>query len=202
MPNYLLFLFPILAYLLGSISSAILLHRLYHLPDPRTLGSKNPGAVNTFRNGHTKIALCVFIFDVLKGMLPVWIAYRLGLPLFYVSLTALASCIGHAYPVFFNFKGGKCVATALGAVAPIGFDLSGLMIATWLIVLILSGYSSLASIVAAVAAPIYIWWFRPEYTFAVAMLSCLIIWRHHENLERLWRRQEPKIFSKSKNDNY
>lgn len=192
MPIYFVIVFPLLAYLLGSLSGAIIFSHIFKLPDPRTIGSGNPGAANIFRTGKVFFAILVFIFDLLKGMIPVWLAYRLDLPLFYVSLTALAVCIGHIYPVFFQFRGGKGVATALGTIAPIGFDLSGLILATWIITLFLSGYASLASVITAVLAPIFIWWFRPEYTFPVAVLACLVIWRHHENLERLWKGEEPK----------
>lgn len=191
---FLMVLFPITAYLLGSLSSAILFSKAFKLPDPRTIGSGNPGAANILRTSKGYIAFLVFICDLLKGMLPVWLAYRLELPLMYVSMTAIAASLGHIYPIFFQFKGGKGVATALGAIAPIGWDLSGIMLLTWIVTLLVAGYSSLASVITAVLAPIYIWWFKPEYTFPVAILSCLIIWRHHENLERLWKGQEPKLF--------
>ncbi|MCX2944176.1 glycerol-3-phosphate 1-O-acyltransferase PlsY, partial [Rahnella perminowiae] len=137
----------IFAYLCGSISSAILVCRVARLPDPRTAGSGNPGATNVLRLGGRLAAAAVLIFDVLKGMLPVWLAYRLNIPPMYLGLTAIAACLGHIYPVFFRFKGGKGVATAFGAIAPIGWDLTGLMTGTWLLTVLLSGYSSLGAIV-------------------------------------------------------
>lgn len=188
----------IFAYLCGSISSAILVCRVARLPDPRTQGSGNPGATNVLRIGGRTAAAAVLIFDVLKGMLPVWLAYRLNIPPIYLGLTAIAACVGHIYPVFFRFKGGKGVATAFGAIAPIGWDLTGLMTGTWLLTVLLSGYSSLGAIVSALIAPFYVWWFKPQFTFPVAMLSCLILLRHHDNIQRLWRRQETKIWDKWK----
>ncbi len=188
----------IFAYLCGSISSAILVCRVAGLPDPRTQGSGNPGATNVLRIGGRVAAATVLIFDVLKGMLPVWLAYSLNIPPMYLGLTAIAACVGHIYPVFFRFKGGKGVATAFGAIAPIGWDLTGLMTGTWLLTVLLSGYSSLGAIVSALIAPFYVWWFKPQFTFPVAMLSCLILLRHHDNIQRLWRRQETKIWDKWK----
>jgi glycerol-3-phosphate acyltransferase PlsY len=188
----------IFAYLCGSISSAILVCRVARLPDPRTAGSGNPGATNVLRLGGRLAAASVLIFDILKGMLPVWLAYRLNIPPMYLGLTAIAACLGHIYPVFFHFKGGKGVATAFGAIAPIGWDLTGLMMGTWLLTVLLSGYSSLGAIVSALIAPFYVWWFKPEFTFPVAMLSCLILLRHHDNIQRLWRGQEGKIWDKLK----
>lgn len=188
----------IFAYLCGSISSAILVCRVAGLPDPRTQGSGNPGATNVLRIGGRTAAAAVLIFDVLKGMLPVWLAYRLNIPPMYLGLTAIAACVGHIYPVFFRFKGGKGVATAFGAIAPIGWDLTGLMTGTWLLTVLLSGYSSLGAIVSALIAPFYVWWFKPQFTFPVAMLSCLILLRHHDNIQRLWRRQETKVWDKWK----
>ncbi|OUY18741.1 acyl-phosphate--glycerol-3-phosphate O-acyltransferase [Yersinia pestis subsp. microtus bv. Altaica] len=186
----------IFAYLCGSISSAILVCRVARLPDPRTHGSGNPGATNVLRIGGRTAAVAVLLFDILKGMLPGWIAYLLHIPPLYFGLTAIAACLGHIYPVFFHFKGGKGVATAFGAIAPIGWDLTGLMTGTWLLTVLLSGYSSLGAIVSALIAPFYVWWFKPQFTFPVAMLSCLILMRHHDNIQRLWRGKEGKIWDK------
>ncbi|GKW03460.1 glycerol-3-phosphate 1-O-acyltransferase PlsY [Pectobacterium carotovorum] len=186
----------LIAYLCGSISSAILFCKIAGLPDPRQHGSGNPGATNVLRIGGKAAAATVLVFDVLKGMLPVWAAYALGVAPLYLGLTAIAACLGHIYPVFFHFRGGKGVATALGAIAPIGWDLTGLMTGTWLLTVLLSGYSSLGAIVSALIAPFYVWWFKPQFTFPVAMLSCLILMRHHDNIQRLWRGQESKIWNK------
>lgn len=131
-------------------------------------------------------------------MLPVWGAWALGLTPFWLGLVAIAACVGHIWPVFFHFRGGKGVATAFGAIAPIGLDLTGVMAGTWLLTILLSGYSSLGAIVSALIAPFYVWWFKPQYTFPVSMLSCLILLRHHDNIQRLWRRQESKIWTRVK----
>ncbi|WP_350305380.1 glycerol-3-phosphate 1-O-acyltransferase PlsY [Photorhabdus viridis] len=188
----------IFAYLCGSISSAILICRLAGLPDPRLHGSGNPGATNVLRIGGRSTAAVVLICDVLKGMVPVWLAYQLNVPPLYLGITAIAACLGHIYPIFFHFKGGKGVATAFGAIAAIGWDLMGLMTGTWLLTVLLSGYSSLGAIVSALIAPFYVWWFKPEFTFPVAMLCCLVLLRHHDNIQRLWRGQESRIWSKLK----
>lgn len=184
----------VIAYLCGSISSAILVCRLGRFPDPRQNGSGNPGATNVLRVAGKWAALSVLFFDVLKGMLPVWTAWKLQLPPPVLGLIAIAACLGHIYPLFFHFRGGKGVATAFGAIAPIGWDITGLMSGTWLLTSLLSGYSSLGAIVSALLAPFYVWWFKPQFTFPVAMLSCLILMRHHDNIQRLWRGQEKKIW--------
>ncbi|PHM72092.1 glycerol-3-phosphate 1-O-acyltransferase PlsY [Xenorhabdus kozodoii] len=188
----------IFAYLCGSISSAILICRLARLPDPRQHGSGNPGATNVLRIGGKWAALSVLVCDVLKGLIPVWLAYKLNISPFYLGITAIAACLGHIYPIFFHFKGGKGVATAFGAIAAIGWDLMGLIAGTWLLTVLLSGYSSLGAIISALIAPFYVWWFKPEFTFPVAMLSCLVLVRHHDNIQRLWRGQESRIWQKLK----
>lgn len=186
------------AYLCGSISSAVLICRLIGLPDPRRHGSKNPGATNVLRIGGKAAALAVLICDILKGMIPVWLAYYLNIPPFYLGIIAIAACLGHIYPILFRFKGGKGVATAFGSIVAIGWGLSGVVAGTWLLTVLLSGYSSLGAIVTALLAPFYVWWFKPEFTFPVAMLSCLILFRHHDNIQRLWRGQESRIWQKMK----
>ncbi|MFU2059206.1 glycerol-3-phosphate 1-O-acyltransferase PlsY [Avibacterium volantium] len=186
------------AYLLGSISSAILFCRLAGLPDPRTTGSHNPGATNVLRIGGRWAALAVLIFDILKGMLPVWAGYYLGLTQFQLGMVALAACLGHIFPIFFKFKGGKGVATAFGAIAPIGWGVDLWMLGTWLAVFLLTGYSSLSAVIAAITIPFYVWWYKPEFTFPVALVCCLLVYRHHDNIQRLWRGQEDKVWGKFK----
>lgn len=186
----------IAAYLLGSISSAVLISKLYHLPDPRTHGSGNPGATNVLRLGGKTAAILVLVADILKGMIPVWISYFFGLNPFLLGIIGIAACLGHIYPIFFHFQGGKGVATALGALAPIGWDLSGSLISIWILSLTLTGYSSLASLITALAAPLMTWMVKPEYTMPVAMLSCLILFRHQDNIRRLLDGDEKKIWRK------
>lgn len=187
----------ILAYLLGSISSAVLICRVCHLPDPRTQGSKNPGATNVLRVGGKWAAIAVLLCDILKGMLPVWASYFLNIQPLMLGFIGLAACLGHIYPLFFHFKGGKGVATALGTMAPIGLDLTGMVMATWVITFFFSRYSSLAAVVTSLLAPFYTWMVKPQYTIPVAMLSCLIIFRHYQNIKRLIDGSEPKVRSKS-----
>ena len=190
------FAMTILAYLVGSISSAILICKLLGLPDPRTTGSKNPGATNVLRLSNPPTAVAVLLFDVLKGGLPVWGAYFLGIPPWALGIIGVAACLGHMYPIFFHFKGGKGVATALGAIAPIGLDLTGMIMGTWLLVAFLFRYSSLAAIVTVLVTPFYAWMVKPQYTLPVAMLCCLIVLRHHQNIRRLLDGSEPKLGQK------
>ncbi len=183
----------IFAYLCGSIPSAILICRMTRLPDPRKQGSGNPGATNVLRMGSPGGAVAVLILDLLKGMLPVSIAWFLHIPSFYLGPVAIAACLGHIYPVFFRLSGGKGVATAFGAMLPLGLDSSALVAGTWLLTVLLSGYSSLGAIISALLAPVYVWWLKPQFTFPVAMLSCLILLRHQENIQRLWHREEHRL---------
>lgn len=186
------------AYLLGSISSAVLVSKLFRLPDPRLHGSGNPGATNVLRLGGKFPAVLVLLFDILKGTIPVWGSYFLQIEPLYLGIIAICACLGHIFPLFFGFKGGKAVATAFGAMMPIGLDLAGLLIASWIIIVALSGYSSLAAILTVTLAPIFTWFIKPLYTIPVLMLSILIILRHRENITRLWRGKESKVWDKSK----
>ncbi|MBD1567144.1 glycerol-3-phosphate 1-O-acyltransferase PlsY [Vibrio sp. S12_S33] len=181
------------AYLLGSISSAVLICRVLRLPDPRDVGSNNPGATNVLRIGGKKAAIAVLLFDMLKGTIPVWVGYYLGIDPILLGLVAITACLGHMYPIFFHFKGGKGVATALGAIAPIGLELTGLIMLTWIVVALLFRYSSLAALVTVLLAPFYTWLIKPQYTLPVAMLCCLIVFRHHQNIKRLFAGTEPKV---------
>ncbi|GAK84662.1 acyl-phosphate:glycerol-3-phosphate O-acyltransferase PlsY [Vibrio ponticus] len=152
------------AYLLGSISSAVLICRVLRLPDPRNVGSNNPGATNVLRIGGRKAAVSVLLCDMLKGTIPVWSGYYLGIDPLMLGLAAIAACLGHMYPLFFHFKGGKGVATALGAIAPIGLDLTAMVIATWIVVAFIFRYSSFAALVTVLLAPMYTWMIKPQYT--------------------------------------
>ncbi|WP_440874610.1 glycerol-3-phosphate 1-O-acyltransferase PlsY [Thalassotalea sp. PLHSN55] len=185
----------ILAYFIGSISSAVLLCKITNLPDPRTVGSKNPGATNVLRLGNKFLAALVLFLDILKGTIPVWSAYFLAIEPVYLGIIAIAACLGHMYPIFFNFQGGKAVATAFGVLLPIGLDLGALLIVTWLFVAKTTKYSSLAAIVTVSLAPFYTWLIKPDYVYAVLMLSTLIIIRHKDNIVRLLKGTESKISS-------
>ncbi|MEP1444801.1 MAG: glycerol-3-phosphate 1-O-acyltransferase PlsY [Paraglaciecola sp.] len=184
-------------YLVGSISSAILVCRLFKLGDPRAQGSGNPGATNVLRLGGKLPAIFVLTFDVLKGTVPVWASYYLGLEPINLAFVAVMACLGHMYPLFFGFSGGKAVATAFGAILPLGLDLAAILIVTWVIVARLTHYSSLAAIVAVSLAPFFTWLLKPEYSFPVAILSLLIVLRHKDNIIRLLRGRESKISQKN-----
>jgi glycerol-3-phosphate acyltransferase PlsY len=187
------------AYLLGSISSAILVCQLFNLGDPRELGSGNPGATNVFRIGGKLPATLVLTFDVLKGTVPVWASYYLGLEPFYLVMVAVSACLGHMFPLFFGFSGGKAVATAFGAIMPLGLDLAAMLIMSWATIIILTHYSSLAAILSASLAPVFTWLLKPEYPLPVAILSVLIILRHKGNIIRLYQNQEPTVWNNRKN---
>ncbi|QLE84531.1 glycerol-3-phosphate 1-O-acyltransferase PlsY [Shewanella sp. Scap07] len=188
----------IAAYLAGSISSAVLVCRLRGLPDPRTDGSGNPGATNVLRIGGATAAAMVLIFDMLKGALPAYLAFRLGVDAVSLGLIAIAACLGHIFPIFFHFKGGKGVATAFGAMAPIGEDLALSLIGTWIVLVLICRYSSLAAIITAILAPIYTWYFDDRFTIPVAMLSVLIVIRHRDNIHRLLNGEESRISRKKR----
>lgn len=188
----------LLAYLCGSVSSAVIVCKLFRLPDPRLHGSGNPGATNVLRLGGSFPAVLVLVFDILKGTIPVWGSYFLKIEAFYLGMIAICACLGHIYPLFFGFKGGKAVATAFGTMLPIGLDLAGLLIATWIILVGATGYSSFAAIVTVSLAPIFTWFIKPLYTIPVLMLSILIVFRHRQNLLRLWQGTESKVWDKTK----
>lgn len=180
----------LVAYLFGSVSSAILICRVFKLDDPRLRGSGNPGATNVYRLGGAVPAGLTLLFDVLKGMIPVWVAYFLGLPPMILGLVAVAACLGHIYPLYFHFQGGKAVATALGAMFPVAFEMALMLIFTWIIVFWVSRVSSLAALITVSLAPLYAFLVKPQYTVPAIMLSALIIWRHRANIIRLWQGKE------------
>lgn len=190
----------IFAYFLGSISSAILICKILHHPDPRKFGSKNPGATNILRIAGHNIAIIVLIIDILKGITPVWIGYYLNIPPSYIGIVAISVCLGHMYPIFFKFYGGKGVATAFGAITTMGIDIFIIMISTWILTIISFKYSSLASIITAIIIPCYTWYFHTQYFLPITIISSLIIIRHIDNIKRLWYHQEKKYLESLKNN--
>ena len=186
------------AYLFGSLSSAVVISQLFGLPDPRTAGSKNPGATNVYRLGGRIPALLVLVMDILKGTIPVYGSYFLGKEPIMLGVIAIFACLGHIFPLYFGFKGGKAVATAFGAMLPIGLDLAGLLILSWVAVVFFAGYSSLGALIAVSLAPLFTFLIKPLYTIPVAMLSLLIILRHKDNITRLLAGNESKIWDKGK----
>ena len=186
-------IFSVSAYFIGALNGAILLCRFKGWPDPRFHGSKNPGATNILRLHDQQAASLVLIFDILKGTIPVYIAYYMNMPPVAIGFVAIATCLGHIFPIYFNFQGGKAVATGLGILLPLGMDMTGLVLMTWIVTIALTGYASLAAIITAIAAPIYIEFIKPEFTWPVLMLSILIILRHISNIHRLIAGKEKKI---------
>lgn len=178
------------AYLIGSFSSAVIVCRLFGLDDPRFRGSGNPGTTNVYRLGGWPPATITLLLDVLKGMLPVWGSYYLGLDPMILAVVAMAACLGHIYPLYFDFKGGKAVATALGAMFPIAWEMALLLIVTWIVVFFVTRVSSLAALITVSLAPIYALIIKPQYTVPALMLAALIVWRHRTNIIRLWRGDE------------
>jgi glycerol-3-phosphate acyltransferase PlsY len=185
----------IASYLLGSISSAIIVCRLMGLPDPRTQGSQNPGATNVLRLGGKKAAAITLVGDWLKGVLPLVAGHLLGFEPLILGLAGIAAFAGHLYPVFFGFKGGKGVATALGFQVglywPIGLTIAGI----WLFVAYVLKISSLAALVAMALAPAVVWFFWPEPSLVAiqVVITLILFWRHRSNIRNLISGEEGKI---------
>jgi glycerol-3-phosphate acyltransferase PlsY len=180
-----LWLLALLAYLLGSLSFAILLSRLSGGPDPRASGSGNPGATNMLRVAGKKLAVLTLLGDLLKGLLPVLIAYLLGLSIQQQAWIGLAAVIGHLYPLYFRFKGGKGVATAAGMLLGLYPPAALLAIATWALTFVLTRTSSLASLIATPLTLPLLAWQQPEALLPMCVLTGLIVWRHRGNLRDL-----------------
>jgi len=199
----------VLSYLLGSLSFAVIVSRVLGMSDPRSYGSKNPGATNVLRSGRKGAALATLLLDALKGWLPVFLirqfGARWGLDDSAAALAGLAAFLGHLYPVFFGFRGGKGVATAAGVlvgVAPLLGLATGL---TWLIIAVFFRYSSLASIVSAFFAPAYYliggriaWPLALPVLLSLVAMSLLLVWRHRENIRRLAAGTESRLGAKKK----
>ncbi len=187
-----------IAYLFGSISSAIVVCKVMGLPDPRQEGSCNPGATNVLRLGGKKAAIITLLGDVIKGVIPVLAAKLYGLDTLSLCLVAFAAFIGHLYPIFFRFQGGKGVATAFGCLVALSWPVGVALVVTWLLVAFACRYSSLAALIAAVLAPVFTWYFTNlTYTLMVCVMSLLLIYRHRTNLRKLWEGKESKIGKKS-----
>lgn len=183
------------AYLLGSFSSAVIVCWLMGLPDPRTQGSKNPGATNVLRHGGKKAAIITLGLDILKGVIAVLIAKLVTDSTLILSGVVLAVFLGHLYPIFFGFRGGKGVATAFGALTMLVWMVGVTAFITWLLAAFIFRYSSLAALSAAVCAPIAMYGFSGErdYILVTLLLSGLLIWRHRSNIHNLLKGEEDKI---------
>jgi glycerol-3-phosphate acyltransferase PlsY len=180
---------------MGSLSSAILVCKIMGLPDPRTQGSRNPGATNVLRIGGKFAAIVTLLGDVLKGVVPVLIAFGLRLDAFVAALAGLAAFIGHLFPVFFRFEGGKGVATALGCLLALSWPAGLCWMATWGAAALLFRYSSLAALTASLFAPLYIWIFTANafWTATIAFMSVALALRHYRNIANLVQGKERKI---------
>ena len=197
------------AYLLGSLSFAVIVSRAMGLSDPRSYGSGNPGATNVLRSGSKKAAIATLLLDAFKGWLPVmlvkWFGEPYGLGDGAMAAVGLAAFLGHLYPVFFRFQGGKGVATAVGVLLAFQPLLALATVASFAIIVFFFRYVSLASMVAALFAPAYYllgngvaWQASGEKTLALMAMGVLLIWRHRENIRRLWAGTESKLGSKKK----
>jgi len=177
----------IFAYLTGSVSAAIITCKVMGLPDPRTQGSNNPGATNVMRIGGKKPAAITLTGDMLKGLIPVLIARLFSGDELTLALVAVAAFLGHLYPLFFGFKGGKGVATSLGAIAGVSWPVALVMILTWLIMAYGFKISSMAALVASALSPFYFWCFSGSLTYMImgTFIAILLIWRHRGNIKRL-----------------
>jgi acyl phosphate:glycerol-3-phosphate acyltransferase len=181
------------AYLIGSISSAILVCQAMGLPDPRTEGSGNPGATNVLRFGGKTAAAFTLIGDVLKGVLPVLVIRAFTSDYYIISTVYLAAILGHAYPVFFNFKGGKGVATAIGGLAALSPLLCGIYLLTWVAVFAVTRLSSLSALIATGTMPVWAWFYVDRRAFgALLIVAAFVFWRHRSNIRSLMAGTEIK----------
>lgn len=171
------------AYFFGAISSV----RLFHL----LAGAEEREA---FAKKSSKLTACgITLIDLLKGILPVALGIYLESSPSVLGAIALAVCLGHIFPIFSRFQGGKGTVTALGAILPMSFLVAGLAFFTWLVSFLLFGYRTLSAVITALVLPAYIWWIKPELTFPIALVCCLLVYRYHDNVQALWRGQEEKI---------
>jgi len=195
-------IFILLAYLLGSVSFAVLMSKAFGLADPRTYGSGNPGATNVLRSGKKAAAALTLLGDAAKGWLAVFLAIKFAphdaQGLWLVALVSLAVFLGHLFPIFLRFKGGKGVATALGILLAISGWLGLAVLGTWLLMAVVFRYSSLSALVASMAAPVYamVFGLQPQLVLASAIMSLLLIWRHKSNIINLMSGKESKIGKK------
>ena len=182
----------IISYLIGSISAAIITCKIMGLPDPRTLGSHNPGATNVKRIGGNKAAAITLFGDMLKGFIPVMITLLLSSDELTIVLVAIAAFLGHLYPIFFGFKGGKGVATAFGVIVAVSWPAAIAMLLTWLLIAYGLKISSLSALVTAALAPVYFWWLEDSILliYMASFISIMLIWRHRTNIQRLLQGDE------------
>ena len=190
--------FVVLGYLLGSLPFAVIVSKAFGIADPRTFGSGNPGATNVLRSGNKLAALLTLLGDALKGWLAMWLASRLGADALGIAAAGIAAFLGHVFPLFLKFKGGKGVATALGVLAGFSGWLALICAGIWLLVALVTRYSSLAALLAAVSAPVAAAWLGlgNEALIALTAMSALLILRHRDNIKRLLAGTESRLGKK------
>jgi glycerol-3-phosphate acyltransferase PlsY len=193
--EYLDYILIVGGYLFGSISSAIVVCKLMGLPDPRTQGSNNPGATNVLRFGGKKAAAITLFGDTIKGVIPILVARLLEADNNTLIYVGFAAFIGHLYPLFFGFRGGKGVATAFGMFVALNWQVGLAIIATWLVMAKVFKISSLSALTAAVMAPVYVWWLtdEPRWVYVTVVITLMLIWRHRSNIQNLIKGTEDAI---------
>lgn len=190
----------VFAYLIGSISTGIITSRFFNLPDPRTMGSKNPGATNVMRTGNKKAAIFTLVGDLLKATFVLLIASNLGFDGYSIIFVSLAVLIGHIFPIYYNFRGGKGVATAVGILITLNFKLALIVVCIWIFVFLIFRYSSLAAIVASISAPligIFILNDQSLNNFTYVMVTSIILMTHQKNIKNLISGNELKFKKRS-----
>ena len=199
-PIILIIGFALFGYLLGSVSTAIITCKIMGLADPRTVGSNNPGATNVLREGGKKAAIITLLGDMLKGLIPVLVAVLLDMDNEVIAATGVAAFLGHLYPLYYRFKGGKGVATILGVLLGTHWLLGLGTIGIWLGMAFTFRYSSLSALVAASGSPVLAWFITQSQviTICVAFMAVLLIWRHRSNIKNLLAGKEDKIGAKKK----
>lgn len=180
-------IFIVASYLMGSVSFGIITSKAFGLPDPRTVGSGNPGATNVARSGNKKAAILTLLGDTIKGWLPVWFAMEFNMLMWVVAGVGLAVFFGHLYPIFYKFKGGKGVATALGVMMAVSPWLGLACILAWCIMFAISRISSLAALMAAALSPAFAYLLLPykDYVWMVLVMAIMLFWRHRTNIQKL-----------------
>ncbi len=193
-------LFAVLAYVIGSFSTAIITCKIMGIEDPRNTGSNNPGATNVLRHGGKKAAIITLIGDMLKGLIPVLVVSQLQLEAPVIAFVGLFALLGHVFPVYYSFKGGKGVATYYGVILGMNWQVGLIVLAIWLVTAALLKISSLSALISIFVTPFILWYFTqsPELTAAVVLMSIVVFWRHKKNIKSLLQGSEAKIGKSTK----
>jgi glycerol-3-phosphate acyltransferase PlsY len=188
-------LFTVIAYLIGSFSTAIITCKIMGIQDPRQTGSNNPGATNVLRHGGKKAAIITLLGDMLKGLIPVLLTIQLQADTLTIALVALGALLGHIFPVYYGFKGGKGVATYYGVILGINWQVGLIALSIWLVIAALIKISSLSALISIFSTSFLLWYFThsTELTIAVAVMSLLVFWRHEKNIKLILQGNEARI---------